>query len=238
VRTTVIAGTAALAAFGVLGMAPAAVQASADTSAPAWTKQAPAAHPVARGYAAMAYDAATGNTVLFGGIPATGRDFGDTWTWDGSTWTKQAPATSPPARTGATMAYDAATGTVVMFGGDPKKTSVNHVLADTWTWDGSTWTKQAPKTSPPGRDEASMAYDAASGTVVLFGGSHPDGLLGDTWTWHGHTWTEQALVTNPHARAGASMAYDAASGTVVMFGGFDLKNPEQGRALSDTWTWG
>ncbi len=64
----------------------------------------------------MAYDAATGDVVLFGGAGRHGR-LGGTWTWDGSTWTKQAPATSPPARDGASMAYDAATGTVVLFGG-------------------------------------------------------------------------------------------------------------------------
>jgi galactose oxidase-like protein len=53
-----------------------------------------------------------------------------------------------------------------------------------------------------------MAYDAATSTVVLFGGSgkmHPD--LGDTWTWGGSTWTKQAPATSPHAREFASMAY-------------------------------
>ena len=33
-----------------------------------------------------------------------------------------------------------------------------------------TWTQQAPATSPVGRGDASMAYDAATGKVVLFGG--------------------------------------------------------------------
>ena len=31
----------------------------------------------------MAYDAATGTVVLFGGINAGGRDLSDTWTWNG-----------------------------------------------------------------------------------------------------------------------------------------------------------
>ena len=65
------------------------------------------------------------------------------------------------------MAYDAATGTIVLFSGD----GTLGVLGDTWTWDGSTWTKQAPAASPPARSGASMAYDAATGTVVLFGGA-------------------------------------------------------------------
>jgi hypothetical protein len=75
------------------------------------------------------------------------------------------------------MAYDAATGNVVLFGGFHGRRS--DLLADTWTWDGSTWTKQSPATSPPGHGGGSMAYDAASGNAVLFGGDSP----GDTWTW-------------------------------------------------------
>src|SRR5207249_2022981 len=79
---------------------------------------------------------------------------------------------------------------VVLFGG----TARHGALGDTWTWDGSTWTKQAPKTSPPARFGASMAYDAATGNVVLFGSfSAP----GDTWTWDGWTWTTQAPARSP-----------------------------------------
>ena len=66
------------------------------------------------------------------------------------------------------MAYDAATGNVVLFGGN----NGSSALRDTWTWDGATWTKQAPATRPPAREFASMAYDAATGNVVLFGGEN------------------------------------------------------------------
>jgi hypothetical protein len=121
----------------------------------------------------MAYDAATGNVVLFGGGTSCCNTFGDTWTWDGSTWTKQAPASSPSARYGAAMAYDAATGNVVLFGGHDK----NGLLSDTWTWDGSTWTQQFPATHPSARGEAATVYDAATGNVVLFGGGGRRSLL-------------------------------------------------------------
>ena len=76
------------------------------------------------------------------------------------------------------MAYDPATGNVVLFGG----ADALQRFGDTWTWDGTTWTKQAPATSPPARYSASMAYDAATGNVVLFGGQG-GAFLGDTWTW-------------------------------------------------------
>ena len=64
------------------------------------------------------------------------------------------------------MAYDAATSNVVLFGGGNTHGDTN----GTWTWDGSTWTKQAPAAHPSARSQASMAYDAATSTVVLFGG--------------------------------------------------------------------
>ena len=89
VSRIVITG-AGLAACGVLGMIPATVQAS-PVSILVWTQQAPPVHPSARVAQAMAYDAATGTVVLFGGfIGGVGRcecDRGDTWTWDGTTWT-------------------------------------------------------------------------------------------------------------------------------------------------------
>jgi len=129
----------------------------------------------------MAYDAATGTVVLFGGLGSPVPPFRDTWTWNGSTWTKQHPATRPAARYLATSAYDAATGTVVLFGGVGG--SNQHPLGGTWTWNGSTWTQQAPASHPAARFDAGSAYDAATGTVVLFGGLANNAALGDTWTW-------------------------------------------------------
>jgi hypothetical protein len=57
----------------VLGLSPAVALAS-SSSAPNWTRQFPTTSPPARSVAAMAYDAATGNVVLFGGSR-------DTWIW-------------------------------------------------------------------------------------------------------------------------------------------------------------
>jgi hypothetical protein len=111
----------------MLGAQPAALASTA--SAPTWTEQSPATHPSARNAASMAYDATTGDVVLFGGIHKT-RVLDGTWTWDGSTWTKQAPATHPSAREAASMAYDAATSNIVLFGGLVK----TRVLDGTWAW--------------------------------------------------------------------------------------------------------
>jgi hypothetical protein len=153
-----------------------------------WTEQHPATSPPARDSATMTYDAATGSVVLFSGQ----FKLDDTWTWDGTTWTKQTPATSPPGRYLAYMAYDAATGTVVLYGGAVRGTGNLCYLGRTWTWDGTTWTAQTPAAHPSARAEGAMVYDAATGTVVLFGGTgytttrcSGSGavLFEQTWTW-------------------------------------------------------
>ena len=46
-------------------------------------------------------------------------------------------ATSPPSSLSGAMAYDAATQTVVLFKG-------SYPHGQTWTWNGSTWTRQHP----------------------------------------------------------------------------------------------
>ena len=72
---------------------------------------------------------------------------------------------------------------------------------------------------PPARTEAAMAYDAADGTLVLFGGEGRSGSLGDTWTWDGSAWTQAHPSTSPPPLAGAKMAYDPVSHDLVLTGG-------------------
>src|SRR5882672_1673729 len=51
------------------------------------------------------------------------------------------------------------------------------------------WTQKLPANSPPARNSHAMAYDAARGQDVLFGGSGANnGLLSDTWVWDGSNW--------------------------------------------------
>ena len=129
------------------------------------------------------------------------------------------------------MTDDPAGGGILLFGG----TDDQREFADTWTWDGADWTKLAPAHSPPKRFVFGMAGDAATGTVVLFGGSRTGHApYHDTWTWDGADWTKQAPAHSPPGRYGVSMAYDSASGEVVLFGGCCKSN---GDYVRDTWTW-
>ncbi len=186
-----------------------------------WVQLSPATSPSPRAYHAMAYDAARGQVVMFGGNT-------DTWVWDGTNWTQKMPATSPPARTGSAMVYDSSHNQVVLFGG-----IAGGVLSDTWVWDGTTWTQKSPANSPPARRSHAMAYDAAHNQVVLFSGVNLSGVgYTDTWVWDGTNWTQKSPATSPPVRFGHAMAYDAAHGQVVLFGGAN-----GGGVISDTWIW-
>jgi hypothetical protein len=209
-----------------------------------WTQLSPANSPPARGGAGIAYDPTTGTLVLFGGSDNSnkGAVFGDTWTWDGVTWTQQFPPVSPAARDSRqSMVYNPATETVVLFGGTGADNGDygGTPFGDTWEWNGrtKTWTQMFPASSPSPRG-TTLAYDAISNTVVLFGGDNGGGdccriYYNDTWTWDGVTWTQQSPAISPPARTAHSMAYDASLGQVVVFGG--TSGPPQ--ALNDTWGW-
>jgi len=157
-----------------------------------WIKQSPATSPPSRQYARLAFDGARGNAVLFGGFGA----LHDTWTWDGNNWTQQYPARTPPGTDDATpfpepMVYDAARKVIVFV--DPLQHSASTAgdTMDTWTWNGLTWTKLTPATSPPPRDGNGLTYDSGRSLVILaggfpFGSSDPT----TTWGWNGVTWSE------------------------------------------------
>jgi Galactose oxidase, central domain len=200
-----------------------------------WTQQNPAHSPPKRFLASMAFDAADGKVVLFGGGNSASKLTGtlsDTWVWNGTDWKEEHPAKSPSARGYAGMAYDAADGNVVLFGGDTTSSGTT-ALSDTWVWNGSDWKKEHPAESPSARALPSMAYDAAAGKVVLFGGFDSSGTLSDTWVWNGSDWKQEHPANSPPARASAAMAYDEAQGQVVLFGGLDSTS----NLLRDTWVW-
>jgi len=94
------------------------------------------------------------------------------------------------------------------------------------------WVQRTPETVPPARSEHAMAYDAARGVTVLFGGWNYSGNLDDTWEWDGDDWVQRTSATAPSARMAPAMAYDAARGVTVLFGGYN-----DGGALGDTWEW-
>lgn len=196
-----------------------------------WTQATPVTSPPARSSAKMAYDIARRRVLLFGGIHDAAPD--DTWLWDGAatSWTKHVGA-GPTARYGPAMAYDALRERIVLFGGSAAADGT--LLADTWTWDGTTWTKQAPATAPAGRQYGGMTWHPARKRIVLFGGFGPaQATLDDAWEWTGTDWVEIAVPNVPPSRGEHHLVPAPDGSGVLAIGG-------QGPGyLSDVWllTW-
>jgi hypothetical protein len=225
-----VIGVLVIACVVVLAAGPRVADAAA--AATTWTNVAPASSPSPRIDGAAAYDAATKQLVVFGGVDSADDFLADTWTWNGATWKQWSPPASPSPRGGAQMAYDTATGQLILFGGNTGTGS-----SETWTWTGSTWTQLHPAASPPPESSEAMAYDPATKQILIFGGFRypPSGPVAsnDTWAWNGTTWTKLAPATVPPTRTAAAMGYDAATSQLVLYGGLN----QASGSLSDTWLW-
>ena len=196
----------------------------------------------------MAFDAYSGEVILFGGKDNNRNIVNETWafSFDATTqtysWKNVTPINSPPGVVGASMAYDASSKKIILFGGEN-----NTYLNQTWAlgFDSSTktyiWEDISPTNSPPKRYAASMAYDIDNQQVVLFGGYNGN-WLDDTWvlTFDPNTQTYNWINITPsiitsttplYSRDFAPMAYDTNSKQIVLFGG----NSGTGPFLTDTW---
>jgi hypothetical protein len=195
-----------------------------------WTQRFPVHSPSARQNLGMAYDSARGVAVLFGGW--NGSALGDTWLWDGDDWSPGSTGPSPRYEYG--MAYDSARERTVLFGGC---SAPGTPIGQTWEWDGQAWHQMTPPGQEPSkRFDDYMAYDAARGVTVLFGGYlGGSNTTAETWEWNG-SWTQQYPTIYPSARDGHALAYDSARRVVVLFGG-QLHENGQG-ILGDTWEYG
>jgi hypothetical protein len=147
--------------------------------------------PGGRAHFALVYDSKHKQVVLFGGLGEGYKTHNDTWAWDGKIWRKLSEE-GPPRRTHHRMAFDNQAGAIVLFGGlaggNPKA-----ALDDTWIWDGARW-KEIKTAGPGKRSGHVMAYDAARGITMLYGGGSWDGKVvtryDDTWEWDGQQWAQ------------------------------------------------
>jgi hypothetical protein len=118
--------------------------------------------------------------------------------------------------------------TVVLFGG--QLGNYDQVgTAETWVWNGTSWTQKFPATSPGPRFGHRMS--ALGSKVVLFGGKSAYTALDDTWEWDGTTWTARTPATKPSARSDHAMG--TLNGKVIIFGGATASYT----VLGDTWQW-
>jgi len=146
------------------------------------------------------------------------------------TWKQLFPRRVPSARAFSAMAYDPVSKKMVLFGGWDGTAHLN----DTWTFDGTTWTRRKTAASPSGRAGAAMAFDRKTRKLVLFGGFDGAKYLGDTWLWDGAAshWTKAHPKTSPPGLTGPMLFTDPKDGHVDEFGGYNGKFYQ-----SATWRW-
>jgi N-acetylneuraminic acid mutarotase len=157
-----------------------------DPAAKTWTDLKPSGTPPPpSGAGTMAYDPNGRRFIVFGGIGDTGEPLNETWAYDPAknVWTNLRPkGVLPSPRSSHTFARDETSGRLVLFGGQDVTATV---LDDTWTYEpaANTWTHLAsPGVQPTARAGQAMAYDQASGQLIMFGGDGGTTNLNDTWT--------------------------------------------------------
>jgi len=200
-----------------------------------WSQQRPAASPPAAGGSCAAFDASSGQLLMYGGQtpsaahPTTYRTA--TWQWTGSTWTQLTTAGTPPGGN-CTMTYDAARGLIVMLvGSDP---TVIGSPMQTWQWDGASWTRAADLPVPVVRttiglasyygaaEPPPIAFDPDTGETLAWVNTTPGPDAGEVpttemWAWNGSSWTMNQAANEPTLQ-GSAFGYDDATGQLILFG--------------------
>ncbi len=167
----------------------------------------------------VAYDRGRGVIVLHGHP----HDSAPTWEWsDERGWTYR--ASNGPRWTGMVLAFDERRGQTLLAGAWGNGNSDY----GTWAWDGGSWMKVGP--IPRDSFGHAVAYDAARGVTVLFGGGWPE-LDPRTWAWDGASWSVIA-ETGPSPREFPLMTYDRLRKVVVLLGGGTGTE-----GFTDTWEW-
>lgn len=219
-----------------------------------WTLNGPAD----RFHSSGVYDTATDQLVLFGGQQLSGVPLNDVWSSPGIVaagqtatttpyhWVQVFPTgTAPTARFGHGAAYDSGSSRMIVFAGG---TSTAKCLNDVWSLDNAnsvggvpSWVELKPSgTPPPARMNHSAAYDAATNTLIIFGGTNcASGYLSDVWVLSNANgevgtpaWTQLSPSgIAPTARENSGSIYDSANNVLTIYAG------DAGAAgLSDVWT--
>lgn len=180
--------------------------------------------PDQRSLHTMAFDAARGVVVMYGGVDADGDLLEDLWAWDGRAWRELPPdGEAPPPLNFHSMAYDARRGRVVLFGGclDSECVAFN---PDTYEWDGSSWHRRSGEGAGLPRIQAATTFDASSGSVFAYGGSTdlllPSGTLS---RFDGARWTALSeSLTSGLITAVSGQLYALGDGRLLLIGGIGL----------------
>ncbi len=138
------------------------------------------------------------------------------------------------------VAYDSLSQSVVAVAENLTLTGTFTDRMSTWSFGAKGWTELNPPTSPTARLGASLVYDPALDSLVLFGGMGPSGYLSDTWMYNGTAWSNisSSVGAPPAGRTSASFVWDPVSREAVLFGGIGVNGSSWSDPMTnETSTW-
>ena len=198
-----------------------------------WSYKPTPAWPSSRDFTGMAYDPASGETILFGGETGWYQWKNDMWSWNGERWREIHLPEFPHLRDGHCMGYDEANREVVLFGGYNNGVYPEDEIwfRDTWVWNGIEWEERFPSTRPAARIEARMVYHSGLDRLFMIGGTTQYEMTMDIWSWDGENWDRRYFEIVPNIRVAFSLSYDTVRNIIVLFGGQKSSH----EIYNDTW---
>jgi hypothetical protein len=205
-----------------------------DLETETWEDRRPAVQPPPRWGSKMVYDRESDRVILYGGAHLyTEALLGDTWAYDfdTNTWTELTPPSSPPRYHFVEMVYVPTIDRVLMFGGIAERWDSGVLHNETWAYDynANRWTNLGAGNAPSPRVYHTMAFEAATNRVVMFGGVQDESnwpnepVIGETWIYHvkRNAWHQVHPRRAPSPRSWHGMT--GTNRTVMLFGGGDSR---------------
>jgi hypothetical protein len=161
--------------------------------------------------------AAPAVTAPAGAPAASAEALADTWVWTSAGWAST-DAQGPSARAASGVALDPLHRTTVLFGGIAgAPDSGTHLLSDTWTWNGSAWSRSRAR--PPAIAGTPLLVDDSQiSSVLMLGAGRSDTTSTSLWRWTGSSWETTTAKSAPPWRSGEVAVYDSSSATLVLGG--------------------
>jgi hypothetical protein len=197
-----------------------------------WVQAHPPVAPPKRTGAAVAWDPAMREVLLFGGQASDQALLEDTWAWNGSSWREiRSAGLTPPASPMISMAYDEELRAMVLVESDI------HFEApiQLWIWDGVLWRPRSVSGGPTS-PVAAIGFDPRTRTMIAMAGECSGfECRSQTWSWDGASW-HQLRPANEPSFAFYSMALvpDPISGRLLLV---TVSSNALGPAPTETWTW-
>ncbi len=204
-----------------------------------WLQLFPETSPSGRGGFAFVWDSFANRAILFGGVVSGGLPVDDTWEFRNGNWTELDVANHPDARKYPAAAFDRVRNRVVLFGGysttvavDPdseREVFTDHLLRDTWEFDGTTWTKTGD--SGPDVTAAVMVYDGTRDEMLLLGMKADSTSV--MYRYADSGWEALTPEKLPVCLNRAVAVWQEFNGNVVLYGGAC----NTGLIPATTWEW-